>query len=257
MHADDPILQLAREAMAKVVAQTRDVLASQDSDDQRPSPHITELAFALVDADQSRADAMIAALLRDGIGIQDLCLDHLAPAARMLGASWERDQLQFADVSLATARIQAIIRTMPATPVQFSGRIDDRAHFAAVPGETHTLGVIMAADHFRRLGWDVSLLIGMDHSDICRRIQRDDCNLVGLSCAGRHAVPALSRLVTEIRHLRPDMGIVLGGHIVTDLDAVDALPQLDGLIDELDGAERVFQDATAFQPTAQGALKAS
>ncbi|WP_166486046.1 cobalamin B12-binding domain-containing protein [Jannaschia sp. CCS1] len=257
IRAEDPIVRLAREAVAKIVAQAQIPVPRPKADGQQSSPQITELAQALVDTDRARVDEMIADLLGSDLGVRDLCLDHLAPAARVLGAFWERDQLQFADVSLATARIQAIVRTMPTTPVRAATGRDDRTLFAAVPGETHTLGVVMAADHFRRLGWDVSLLIGMDHSDICRRARTDDCNVIGLSCAGRHAVPALSRLIQEIRHLRPDMGIVLAGHIVTDREAVDALPQLDGLVEELDGAEQVLRDAMAAVPEDRRALQAS
>ena len=46
--------------------------------------------------------------------------------------------------------------------------------FCAVPGEQHTLGVMMAADLFRRNGWDVGLLIGVDHAEIVERLERDD-----------------------------------------------------------------------------------
>ena len=239
--ANDPIVRLAREAVAKVVSASRDGVAREQALGHIPSPQITDLAHALADTDQSRADAMIADLLDAGVGVQDLCLEHLAPAARELGAWWERDTMQFADVTMAAARIQSILRTISPNRAGVARAGDYRALFAAVPGETHTLGVIMAADYFRRLGWDVGLLIGMDHGELWQNIESDDRKVIGLSCAGRHSAPALHLLVNEIRRARPDMGIVVSGHVLNDSVAMADLPAVDGIVDGLARADEVLQ----------------
>lgn len=238
--ADDPILHLARQAMAKVVAESREVVAQQQALGQTPEPHIVELASDLADTDFSRAEARIADLLRSGIDVQDLCLDHLTPAARELGERWERDTMPFADVTLATSRIQSILRAIPATRTATTEPSDNGALFAAVPGEAHTLGVIMAADHFRRLGWDVGLLIGMEHAELCLKIAKDDRKVIALTCAGRHSSPALHVLVDEIRRRRPEMRIVLSGNVLNDREVMQSLPRFDGLIDGLATAEQVL-----------------
>lgn len=239
--------------MAKVVSDTREAVARQQAPGEIPSPHITDLAQALADTDHSRADGMIEKLLNSGVGVQDLCLDHLAPAARELGAWWERDTMQFADVTMAAARIQSILRTIPANRPRLVQPGDHRALFAAVPGETHTLGVIMAADHFRRLGWDVGLLIGMDASELGRTLAKDERTLIGLSCAGRHSAPSLVRVVEEIRRDRPDMGIVLSGNILNDAVAMADLPPVDGIVDGMARAEAVLQ--TVAKATATRAVE--
>lgn len=239
--ADDPILHLAREAMAKVVSESRAVLKQQQAMGRTPAPHIVELASALADTDYSRAEARIAELLRSGIDVRDLCLDHLAPAARELGERWERDAMPFTDVTMATSRIQSILRSIPAKRRSALEASDKGALFAAVPGEAHTLGVIMAADHFRRLGWDVGLLIGMEHAELCRKIARDDRAVIALSCAGRHSSPALHVMIEEIRRLRPGMRIVLSGNVLNDREVMQSLPAVDGIIDGLATAEQVLQ----------------
>ncbi|MBY4894757.1 cobalamin-dependent protein [Rhodobacteraceae bacterium N5(2021)] len=226
--------------MAKVVAESRDTAARQQTLGQTPSPHISELASALADTDHSVAEARIAELLKAGVGVPDLCLEHLAPAARELGERWERDALQFADVTMATARIQSILRSIPSTHKAKAGPSEGGALFAAVPGEAHTLGVIMAADHFRRMGWDVGLLIGMEHGELCRRIAKDDRTVIALSCAGRHSAPALHMLVEELRGLRPDIGIVLSGNVLNDKAVMQSLPRFDGVVDGLATAEKVL-----------------
>jgi methanogenic corrinoid protein MtbC1 len=92
--------------------------------------------------------------------VEDVCLDHLAPAARCLGEWWETDRLPFTDVTMATARIQSMLRRMPTGRGHIAAFAGNGAVFCAVPGEQHTLGVMMAADLFRRNGWDVGLLLG-------------------------------------------------------------------------------------------------
>lgn len=236
-------MRLAREAMAKVVLDSRSLAASQAAIEAMPAPHVSAMACALADSNHDLAEDIVSDLLGAGVSVQDLCLDHLAPAARELGLWWERDKMPFADVTLATARIQSILRTIPASRARATGNTDKGALFAAVPGETHTLGVIMAADHFRRLGWDVGLLIGMDHDELCRRVADDDRRLIGLSCGGRHSAKALRALVDAIRWQRPDMAIVTSGQIVMDATIMESMPYLDGVVTDLQSAEGVLCEA--------------
>lgn len=238
--AEDPISKLARLAMAKVVLDARNKAAAQVA---TPLPHVTAMAYALADSNEELAEEMVADLLAIGLSVQDLCLDHLAPAARELGEWWERDKMPFAEVALATARIQTILRTIPASRAQTTYSGAQGVLFAAVPGETHTLGVIMAADHFRRLGWDVGLLVGMESNELSRKISDDDRTLIGLSCAGRHSVPGLRVLVDDIRRHRPDMAVVVGGNITNDKTAMAKLSYVDGIVSCMDTAETVMRGA--------------
>lgn len=240
---EDPISKLARLAMAKVVLDSRNKVASQAAMTAMPLPHVTAMAYALADTNEELAEEMVADLLAIGLSVQDLCLDHLAPAARELGEWWENDKMPFAEVALATARIQTILRTIPASRAQTTYSGAQGALFAAVPGETHTLGVIMAADHFRRLGWDVGLLIGMESDELSRKISDDDRTLIGLSCAGRHSSKGLQVLVDDIRCRRPDMAVVVGGNIINDKATMASLSYVDGIVSCLDLAESVMQDA--------------
>lgn len=247
-YADDPIVKLARQAMAKVVSDVRKDADAQAPMAQVPSSDIAEMATALADTDPRRAEDMVAELLDGGVGVQDLCLDHLAPAARELGVWWERDTMPFADVTMAAARIQSILRTIPKIRPNVPGEAGHGALFASVPGETHTLGVIMAADHFRRLGWDIGLLVGMTQDELCRKIANDDRALVGLSCAGRHGAKALCDLIDAIRECRSDVAIIVSGHGLNDPAVMAQLPKVDGLVRGLDGAEEVLLKAVQDVP---------
>ncbi len=228
--------------MAKVVANARELQASALV--SLPRPHVTAMAHALIDSDDEFAVDMVQALLGTGVSVQELCMEHLAPAARELGDWWKQDKLPFTEVTLATARVQSLLRSIPVKRIPVLGRNDHSAVFVAVPGETHTLGVIMAADHFRRLGWDVSLLIGMDHMELCQRIARDNRSLVVLSCAGRHSMPALRHLMDEVRWQRPDVALIVSGLIAQDETALAGLPAFDGVVGCFDTAEAVMTAAS-------------
>jgi hypothetical protein len=92
--------------------------------------------------------------------------------------------------------------------------------FCAVPGEQHTLGVMMAADLFRRNCWDVGLLLGLEHSEILDRLERDDRDVIGLSCSGDHSVNALERLMIALRKRRPDAASSCRGRLRATPDAL-------------------------------------
>lgn len=245
----DPILNLAQQAMAKVVSESRRAAEAKQLQVQvtvqspNRSVQVTDMIKALSHADPSRAEVLVADLLTSGVGVQDLCLEHLAPAARELGVYWEHDMMPFADVSMATARIQSIVRSIPSQRLAQRGLLERGALFAAVPDEAHTLGIVMAADHFRRRGWDVDLLIGMDHNALMRAIVQDDRHVVGLSCAGRQTARGLRELIHEIRRCRPDMAVVISGHVLGDAHTLQRLPYVDGVVHDLATAETVIESA--------------
>jgi methanogenic corrinoid protein MtbC1 len=211
-------------------------------------PLAVALAHALCDDATDEADLFVEDLMQAGLSVEEICLDHLAPAARCLGQWWEDDRLPFTEVAMATARIQSMLRRMPVTRGAAPCRGGKGAVFCAVPGEEHTLGVMMAADLFRRGGWDVGLLVGLDHAALLARLRRDDRGLIGLSCSGDHSVAALGRLMTALREARPDARLILSGRIATDADALSRLPAADAVVTDMAGAEAEMARAPAPAP---------
>jgi methanogenic corrinoid protein MtbC1 len=231
------VTKLSRSALARLCAEMQSKGASGSAQAVLGNPCIAAMAHALCDADDAAASGLVDELLQAGLSVEEVCLDHLAPAARRLGDLWSSDRLPFTEVALASARIQAMLRRMPSgrmTPSCGSGK---GAVFAAVPGEQHTLGVMMAADLFRRNGWDVGLLIGLSHDELIGRIGRDDRPVVGLSCSGDHSYPALRRLLGALAGVRPDARILLSGQIVGDADKIKDLPAPVTIVADVAAAE--------------------
>lgn len=234
------VADLAAEAMARLNRATHAGELSEEAKVCMKSPLATALATALCDDLTDIADLMVTDLIDAGLTVEEVCLDHLAPAARCLGEWWEADRLPFTEVTMATSRIQAIMRRMPTPRTDRRAMSENGAVFCAVPGEQHTLGVMMAADLFRRSGWDVGLLLGLEHDEIVDRLVRDDRAVIGLSCSGDHSANALERLMVTLRNRRPDATILLSGQIATDPEALDRLPRADAVVTDMGQAQAIM-----------------
>jgi methanogenic corrinoid protein MtbC1 len=228
---------MAHSALSRLCNERKAREMSPDIRSALGDPVAAALAYALCDRDESTAQELVDDLLEAGLSVEDICLDHLAPAARRLGELWDTDRLPFAEVTMATGRIQAIVRHLPRSRVPITCTSGRGALFCAVPGEEHTLGVMMAADLFRRHGWDVGLLMGLDHDDLIARIADDDRPVVGLSCSGDHSYKALCDAVAAIRARRPDATILLSGQIVQTPARVEALAEDVTIVPDVAAAE--------------------
>jgi len=241
---------LAEKALARLIEEMGTGTCSGEATRAMGEPCAAAMAYALCDAEEETSSGIVDELLEAGLTVHDVCFDHLAPAARRLGELWEEDKLPFTDVTLATARIQSMLRRMP------SGRklpvFNDAkgAVFAAVPGEEHTLGVMMAADLFRRKHWDVCLLVGLTHGEMMDRLRRDDRPVIGLSCSGDHSYDALTAVLKDLSRHRKDAEVLLSGQIVEQEDRVADLPAPVTLIKDAAEAEAVLArlDQKSLQP---------
>jgi NAD(P)-dependent dehydrogenase (short-subunit alcohol dehydrogenase family) len=79
---------------------------------------------------------------------------YIPAAAQHLGSNWVSDRLCFAEVTIATARLQALVRAIGTRwggdPAHLPGR---RSVLMIVPDtEQHTLGAVVATGQMRRMG---------------------------------------------------------------------------------------------------------
>lgn len=202
---------------------------------------IEALAMALCSPDREAAVARIEEARRRGASHDALCRAWLAEAARLLGAWWEEDRVSFYQVTIAAGRIYAILRILRLQHAQTLPHGPRRAVFAPVPGEDHTLGISIAADMARNLGWDIELLLGRDHDGLIAELTRRDTALIGLSAGSKRALPALIQLIVALRISNPGARILVCGQIaraniglvgITGADAVS--PDLDTALAEME-----------------------
>lgn len=231
---DDLVANLAREVIRRVVSKGSAVEASVENLSRE---NLEQLALALIDVDDHAAPEFIRGLRSEGKSPETIYLVHLAAAARVLGEWWEEDRTSFAQVTLATGRIFAIMRSMrhlfePTELIQGKAAL-----FASVPGEDHTLGVRMAADLFRKDGWDISLKTGLDHDALVAEIEQTPARILGLSFSGDHSIEALSRLIIAVRICAPHVAIFISGQNVEKDMALLKLMDVEGFSSGIEDAK--------------------
>lgn len=198
---------------------------------------IEELARALISQKSDAGSQFIYGLQNTGASVEDVYLSYLAHAARKLGTWWEEDRVSLLDVTVGTGRIYAIMRAMADLIDLPDIHHNKTAVFSAVPGETHTLGVRMAADLFRKSGWEIDLKIGMTHDDLVANLAKSNHVLIGLSGGGEHCIVEMARLVVALRISNPKALIFVSGNIVNESREIIEAMDVDAFSNEFEEAQ--------------------
>ncbi|MBL4556484.1 MAG: cobalamin-dependent protein [Rhodobacteraceae bacterium] len=209
--APDQIVALARKAVKSLSEKREGRIALCDAECAAAAE---SLCRAAVEVDGDAADTVLAELAARGIGADDIAGRIIPHAARRLGEMWMEDEVTFPEVSMAAARMQAMIRdlfdegatTQPDAP---------RVVLIVSVAETHTLGAIVVTGMMRRLGVQVDLCLGRPAAEIRAMLAGSDMDLIMISAASLEALPETGRVLRMIREdLRLDVPLVVGGPVL-------------------------------------------
>jgi len=196
---------------------------------------VQALCDVLVQPDPTAALDFIRARRAAGLTRQGVYLGYIGAAARKLGEGWDAGRLSFVEVTIGTGHLYALMRALRAEGPPGGKPYDARRHalFATVPGETHGIGITMAADLFREAGWEIDLQVGRDHESLVTHVERAQPQIVGLSLSTDYRLPDLVRLVIELRIVAPQA--IVGVAPAAELD--------DAQITEIVDIDLLFHDA--------------
>ena len=206
----DAVAELAREVVRRLAEHPRRALLS---DHHATSCEVDTLVKALLSDQHEAAADMLSGLRADGLPISEVYIGYITGAARRLGKMWDNDEVGFLQVTLATSRLTAIICGLKKVFYDREGGSSRRAMFAACPGESHVMGVSMAADLFRREGWEIDLEIGQDHDELLMAQHLGGYPVVGLSASTTAMTMPLARFIRAVRLLTPGALIYVAGEI--------------------------------------------
>ena len=230
IESGEPRAQGALEAFA---TQVLSVVASNSQAERNAARE--DLIQELIDAVQVFDDAPREKVMEKmaGAGITDAgFIDHYLPeAARRLGAAWCEDEMSFADVTIGSARLQAMLRDHRAPQT----RDPAAPHVLVVVPEDayHTLGAGVIADQLRRLGCAARMALGMPKPDLAELVESHDFNAIMISAASCERLETLREIVNCVRKAsRSEVPVIVGGS-VTDKDTD---------IETLTGADYVSND---------------
>ncbi len=201
------------------------------------APELVETFTALLcGADDEGVTEMLHDLCAQGVGAETIMLELFAPAARLLGEMWCRDDANFLEVTIGLGRIHRLLRQLE-MPNPAVVRPRGAVLLLPVPGEQHILGLRIVEEFLLRAGWRVQLAVIEEVAGIRRLMAVRPYDIVGLSISSQRLLPVLRSVISEIRAVscNPAVRIMVGGAILSGGD-------VDG---QWLGADAIIRDAQA------------
>ncbi len=183
----------------------------------------------------------------------DAVIDMYVPAiARLLGAMWEDNDLDFAAVTVGAMRLQSLLSIASAEALDFVRRPNNSPFMLiTIPeGEQHSLGAFVLTAQLRRLGCRVDMSFCERASDFVSRVICDPPDMVLFCASCRASLESVSQLVLDTsKVLSPMPYVALGGPATKEND------DLLGDMSSVDLVSSVAKDAMAFVVENKGRLR--
>lgn len=209
----------ARRGVSELAAAVLSVL-SDAAGPASPKMHadiVKRLVTCTLASGHFSAEDLLASLEEDHLTPDEIVDYYIPEAARTLGTMWVEDEIGFAKVTIATARLQGLL-TLLAPPWI---RPDDGplsnagALMILSANDNHTLGPHVATAQLRRLGASVRILFGPDTASVLRILSEERYDLVLFSCSRTDSLERVGQMVDKIREkMDQPPPIVLGGLVV-------------------------------------------
>ena len=213
-----PAPPLVESLAATVIARLADAGRLGD-EDARPQL-LRRLVGMVLSSAPYDPEKVLAGLRRYRVPDLAIVTVYVPQAARLLGEMWVDDGLGFAEVTLGSARLQALVRHIEDEGTPRSGQRGPYAAplrlMIAVPGdEQHTLGAVTLSVLRRRAGDEVTLRLDADAGEVCKDLAQSGHDALILSCSTDEGLEAAALLIERLRaNLRRLPVLALGGPAV-------------------------------------------
>ncbi|MEM9667995.1 MAG: cobalamin-dependent protein [Pseudomonadota bacterium] len=221
-------------------------------DDYLSESQIDRFIYTIIEDGTQSAGDLILQLIADGLSVEDVLMNLLAPAARRMGEKWSTDEFTFVDVTIGLCRLHELLReTSVIGDIRYQTPTSDQPSIllSTVCCDQHTLGIQIVAEFFRRDGWKVSCEPGASIAELVQLVQKHTFDFVALSAA---KPVDLQEVAVEIKNVREasanqNIKIIIGGA---------SLPDIENIADSV-GADMVSLDAASAPRMARAFLTTS
>ncbi len=177
--------------------------------------HVADLVGLVLARGEPEAVAFVEAMHDQGAAAESIHLDLLAPAARRLGEMWDNDLCDFTEVTIGLWRLQNTMRELsPSFQRSPEIRSDGpRVLLVPLPGETHTFGLSMVYEFFRRAGWNAWRGQVAGSADLRAMVRREWVEVIGFSLACDDKLDVVRAEIRSVRRAskNPALGVLVGG----------------------------------------------
>ena len=172
--------------------------------------------LCIAEEDQA-SQSYIKKLIADGISTDQLFLELITPAARLLGEKWEEDLLDFTRVTQGLVRLHSITHEIGFEFQDGPTQAGDvrRLLIASSPGSTHFLGPNIVANFFRKFGWQVVVEVSASSQELIHAAENEWFDLIGISVSTQQQLNTLAQLIHDLKKgsRNPQTKVMLGGPI--------------------------------------------
>jgi len=191
-------------------------------EDEALRGHALQLALACLQG-REPTRTCFQAWLAQGMALDTLYLQVLAPAAGLVGQWWAADRVDFAHCTVGYNHLQdLLVELSPQFLAQSSGYAAPAGHRALMigqPNAQHALGLMMLAEFFRRDGWSVTSASKMGRFEALSTVGHEAFDLIGVSVSTSREFNPLKKLIAQLRErsLNPRVVIMVGGPLLAQV----------------------------------------
>jgi MerR family transcriptional regulator, light-induced transcriptional regulator len=181
---------------------------------------VSDFIMLTTQDDPSSAIEYVRHLMANGVSFQDVLLDLMAPAARVLGERWDQDKASFVEVALGVARMHRILREFDGVPSHLWSNAGFGRHalLLPAPGELHSFGLRLVQEFLLRESWSVTNKPVADAFHLGQVVSEEHFDIVGLSLSGQTNEEAFLEAIRVIRKMSKNrhVKIIVGGHLFVE-----------------------------------------
>jgi DNA-binding transcriptional MerR regulator len=186
-----------------------------------PAEHVQQLVTLLQDTDGSGLEDAFDTIYKEH-GMEYFIVHTAAPMLRYIGELWARNQLDIYEEHFLSVTLTRFLNNKISILQRYAGR--PRALLATLPGERHTLGLLMVASMLSSHGISViNLGAEVPLDQLVSATDRYDADIVGITFSGAYPYENIRGNLTELRdYIEQDVDIWVGGDGVTRLRKLPA-----------------------------------
>ncbi len=172
---------------------------------------------AAIEETQGAMEAFLRDLVRQKIPAGTVADIYIPALARQLGDDWLDDRVSFMEVTLASSRMQGMLRAIGAAwSADLAAPGLSGALLLVVPvHEQHTLGSMVLLGQLRRMGVSVRLSVAPESGELRNILAVGSYQGVLISASSAARLAELRAVVDEVRRSAPTgMVVAIGGYIL-------------------------------------------